>query len=40
MFNKLSVAFSLVLTAMLAFSLQAAEVKTIEWTDLMPEEKR
>lgn len=38
MFNKLSVAFSLVLTAMLAFSLHAAEVKTIEWTDLMPEE--
>ena len=38
MVNKLSVAFSLVLTAMLAFSLQAAEVKTIEGTDLMPEE--
>ena len=38
MFNKLSVAFSMVLTAMLAFSLQAAEVKTIEWTDLMPED--
>ncbi len=38
MFNKLSVAFSMALAACLAFGLQASEVKTIEWTDLMPEE--
>lgn len=38
MFKKLSVAFSGVLAACLVFSLHASEVKTIEWTDLMPEE--
>ncbi|MCB5227105.1 DUF3299 domain-containing protein [Alishewanella sp. 16-MA] len=38
MFKKLSVAFSLVLAASLAFSVHANEVKTIEWTDLMPED--
>ncbi len=38
MLNKLSVTLSMVLVACLSLQLHASEVKTIEWTDLMPAE--
>jgi hypothetical protein len=38
MLNKLSVTLSMLLVASFSLLLSANEVKTIEWTDLMPEE--
>ncbi|WP_372625647.1 DUF3299 domain-containing protein [Arsukibacterium sp.] len=38
MLNKLSVTLSMLLVASFSMLLNASEVKTIEWTDLMPEE--
>ncbi|MDX1678190.1 DUF3299 domain-containing protein [Arsukibacterium sp.] len=38
MLNKLSVTLSALLVASFSMMLNASEVKTIEWTDLMPEE--
>ncbi|WP_333608141.1 DUF3299 domain-containing protein [Arsukibacterium sp.] len=38
MFKPLSIAFSMVLAACISVAASAQEPKTIEWTDLMPEE--